>query len=90
MVGTEKILETIIAEKEMTEFNLRGEIMQWRSDLGRKDEEANRVKKNYDALRHEFRTLKEENESILEENRKLKQEVDKLKMVDKDHYSDFL
>lgn len=60
--------------------------MELKGDLGRRDEETARLRKNYDALRLEFRTLKEENESILDENKRLRA----LKAGDQEQYQSFL
>jgi chromosome segregation ATPase len=72
LLATEKIVETIVGEKEQREFELQRQILELKGDLGRKDEETTRLRKNYEALRLEFRTLKEENTSILEENKRLR------------------
>jgi len=72
LLATEKIVETIVCEKEQRDFELQRQILELKGDIGRKEEEATRLRKNYDALRLEFRTLNEENASILEENKRLR------------------
>lgn len=72
LLATEKIVETIVCEKEQREFELQRQILELKGDIGQKEEEATKLRKNYDALRLEFRTLNEENASILEENKRLR------------------
>jgi hypothetical protein len=50
-------VEALLCEKELNEMEMRSQVMQVQREKAAVEETLQRVKRNYDAMRHEFNTL---------------------------------